>query len=63
MEALTLALEKGEKIHAEKEKQMKEEEAAVEAVLRLLQTIKVEKHSPSGLWTSLLWGIKHQDQA
>ena len=39
MEALTLALEKGEKIHAEKEKQMKEEEAVVEAVLRLLQTI------------------------
>ena len=41
MVALALALEKGEKIHAEKEKQMKEEEAVVEAVLRLLQTIKV----------------------
>ena len=43
MEALALALEKGEKIRADKEKQMKEEEAVVEAVLRLFQTIKVEK--------------------
>ena len=39
MAALALALEKGEKIRADKEKQMKEEEAAVEAVLRLLQII------------------------
>ena len=38
MAALALALEKGEKIRADKEKQMKEE-AAVEAVLRLLQII------------------------
>ena len=43
MAALALALEKGEKIRAEKEKQMKEEEAVVEAVLRLPQTIEVEK--------------------
>ena len=41
MAALALALEKGEKIRADKEKQMKEEEAAVEAVPHLLQTIKV----------------------
>ena len=41
MAALVLALEKGEKICADKEKQMKQEEAAMEAVLRLLQTIKV----------------------
>ena len=40
MAALALALEKGEKVRADKEKQMKEE-AAVEAVLRLLQTVKV----------------------
>ena len=32
---------RGEKICADKEKQMKEEEAAVEAVRRLIQTIKV----------------------
>ena len=38
MAALALALEKGEKFRADKEKQMKEE-AAVEAVLRLLQII------------------------
>ena len=38
MAALALALEKGEKVRADKEKQMKEE-AAVEAVLRLLQII------------------------
>ena len=41
MAVLALALEKGEKIRADKEKQMKEEEAAVEAVLHFLQTIKV----------------------
>ena len=38
MAALALALEKGEKVRADKEKQIKEE-AAVEAVLRLLQII------------------------
>ena len=43
LRALALALEKGEKIRAEKKKQMKEEEAVVDAVLRLLQTITVEK--------------------
>ena len=38
MAALALALEKGEKVRADKEKQMKEE-AAVEAVPRLIQII------------------------
>ena len=49
MAALALALEKEEKICADKEKQMKEEDAAVEAVLRLLQTITVEK------WASVVF--------